>query len=401
MITLDMDYCPPNVLDIIREKQDVKKELNFRFLVYSTHSHTPQEPRYRIIVPLTEVISVEKYEPIARAIAGIIGMEYFDATTFQINRIMYFPSVSLDGEYVCEAFGMDEWNDLNPNDMLDRYMDFHNIAEFQKPLFIEGLKVDKIKDGKARDSRKTKYRIVNAYNTEYSIKEAIDTYLKEEYEKAGDDRYTYKKGESKGGLVILNEQYAYSHHGTDPAQGRLLSAFDIVRIHKFGKQDEKKTDQEEYDTYDKNTSYTSMVDYIRNNLPNVMRHMPEIEKLKKNEREFVSNQPETEENSVEAGDWKLTLDYTGGEKDRHPKSNARNIKIVFENDEYFKDLFYQDTLKDAICFDRTPLWNKEKSKGDLVTDDDDSQIVLIITMKLIMIMMMMMMMMMMIDRLID
>ena len=374
MITLDMDYCPPNILDIIKEKQDVKKELNFRFLVYSTHSHTPQEPRYRIIVPLTEVISVEKYEPIARAIAGIIGMEYFDATTFQINRIMYFPSVSLDGEYVCEAFGMDDWNDLNPNDMLDRYMDYHNIAEFQKPLFIEGLKVDKIKDGKAKDSRKTKYRIVNAYNTEYTIKEAIDTFLKEEYEKAGDDRYTYKKGESKGGLVILNEQYAYSHHGTDPAQGRLLNAFDIVRIHKFGKQDEKKTDQEEYDTYDKNTSYSAMVDYIRSNLPNVMRHMPEIEKLKKNEREFISNEPETEENSVEAGDWKLTLDYTGSEKDRHPKSNARNIKIVFENDEYFKDLFYQDTLKDAICFDRTPLWNKEKSKGDLVTDDDDSQI---------------------------
>lgn len=374
MITLDMDYCPPNILDIIREKQDVKKELNFRFFVYSTHSHKPDKPRYRVIVPLSETITVEKYEPIARAIAGIIGMEYFDATTFQINRIMYFPSVSMDGEYVCEQFGMDEWNDLNPNDMLDRYMDFHNIAEFQKPIFIEGLKVDKIKDGKVKDSRNTKYRIVNAYNTEYTIKEAIDTFLKDEYEKAGDDRYTYKQGESKGGLVILNEQYAYSHHGTDPAQGRLLNAFDIVRIHKFGKQDEKKTDQEEYDHYDKNTSYSAMVDFIRGNLPNVMRHMPEIEKLKKNEREFVNNQAETEENSVEAGDWKLTLDYTGSEKDRHPKSNARNIKLIFENDEYFKNLFYYDSLKDAICFDRTPAWNKEKSKGDLVTDDDDSQI---------------------------
>jgi putative DNA primase/helicase len=374
MITLDMDYCPPNILDIIRNKQETTKELNFRFFVYSTHSHTPQEPRYRIIVPLTEIITVEKYEPIARAVAGIIGMEYFDATTFQINRIMYFPSVSLDGDYVCEAFGMDEWNDLNPNEMLDRYMDYHNIAEFQKPLFIEGLKVDKIKDGKVKDSRKTKYRIVNAYNTEYSIKEAIDTFLKDEYEEAGVDRYSYKKGESKGGLVILNEQYAYSHHGTDPAQGRLLNAFDIVRIHKFGKQDEKKTDQDEYDHYDKNTSYSAMVDYIRSNLPNVMRHMPEIEKLKKNEREFVNNQPETEENSVEAADWKLTLDYTGSEKDRHPKSNARNIKIIFENDDYFKDLFYYDSLKDAICFDRMPPWNKEKTKGDLVTDDDDSQI---------------------------
>ena len=375
MITLDMDYCPPNVLEIIRNKQDITKELNFRFFIYSTHSHTSQEPRFRIIVPLTQEITVEKYEPVARAIAGIIGMEYFDATTFQTNRIMYFPSVSLDGDYLCEAFGMDEWNDLNPDEMLDRYMDYLNIAEFQKPLYIEGLKVDKIQDGKTKDSRKTKYRIVNAFNTEYTIRQAIDEFLKEQYEKGKtSDRYTYLHGESKDGLVILNEQYAYSHHGTDPAQGRLLNAFDIVRIHLFGKQDEKKTDQEEYDTYDKNTSYSSMVDYIRANLPNVMKHMPEIEKLRKNEREFTNEKPETEVNSVEAGDWKLTLDYTGSEKERHPKSNNRNIKIIFDNDEYFKDLFYYDSLKDAICFNRSPAWNNERERGDLLGDEDDSQI---------------------------
>lgn len=375
MITLDMDYCPPNVLDIIREKQDITKDLNFRFFIYSTHSHTKEQPRFRIIVPLSQEITVEKYEPIARAIAGIIGMEYFDATTFQTNRIMYFPTVSVDGDYVCEEFGIDNWNDLNPDDMLNRYMDYLNIAEFQKPLYVEGLKVDKIKDGKVRDSRKTKYRIVNAFNTEYTIREAIDKFLKDEYQKGkSEDRYSYTKGESKDGLVILNEQYAYSHHGTDPAQGRLLNAFDIVRIHKFGKLDIEKTDQQEYDQYDKNTSFSSMLDFIRSNLPNVMKHMPEIEKLKKNEREFTANQAEVEENSVEAGDWKLTLDYTGSEKDRHPKSNARNIKIVFENDEYFKNLFYYDSLKDAICFDRTPPWNKEKNKGDLVTDEDDSEI---------------------------
>jgi putative DNA primase/helicase len=375
MITLDMDYCPPNILDIIRDKQENTKELNFRFFVYSTHSHTPEQPRYRLIVPLMSSISVEKYEPIARAIAGIIGMEYFDATTFQINRIMYFPTVSVDGEYVCEAYGMDDWNDLNPDDMLDRYLDYLNIAEFQKPLYIEGLKVDKIQDGKVKDSRKTKYRIVNAFNTEYTITQAIEAFLQDQYEKGKTaNRYTYKSGESKDGLVILNEQYAYSHHGTDPAQGRLLNAFDIVRIHLFGKKDNEKTDQQEYDQYDKNTSYSDMVDYIRANLPNVMKHMPEIEKLKKNEREFANNQAEVEVNSVEANDWKLTLDYTGSEKDRHPKSNARNIKLIFENDEYFKGLFYYDSLKDAICFDRSPAWNKEKGKGDLVTDEDDSEI---------------------------
>lgn len=375
MITLDMDYCPSNILEILRDKQDITKELPFRFFIYSTHSHTPEKPRLRLIVPLSKEIGVEEYEPVGRAIATIIGNEYFDATTFQPNRIMYFPSVSVDGDYVCEEFGFDNWFDLKPEDMLDRYMDYLNISEFQKPHYIDGLQREKIEKGKIRNSTKTKYRIVNAFNTEYSIREAIDTFLKNEYAKSKTkDRYTYVHGESKDGLVILNNQYAYSHHGTDPAQGRLLNAFDIVRIHKFGKQDTDITEQLEYEKYEKSTSYSAMVEYIRGNLPSVMKHMPELQNLNKNAKEFETGEVDVIEGSVEEEDWKLTLDYTGSDKDRHPKSNARNIKLIFQNDEYFKDLFYYDSLRDAICFDRTPPWNQEKKKNDLVTDEDDSEI---------------------------
>lgn len=374
MITLDMDYCPANIMDIIKAKF-ASGELNFQFFVYSTHSHTTEAPRLRFIAPLDRNVAVEEYEPIGRIIAQIIGIEFFDATTFQINRIMYFPSVSLDGEYVCEAFGLDTHSPVIADDMLDKYMDFHDIAEFQKPHYIEGLRIDRIEKGKIRDSKKTKYRIVNAFNTEYKITEAIDTFLTDVYTKGKHkDRYSYINGESKDGLVILNEQYAFSHHATDPAQGRLLNAFDIVRIHKFGRLDVEGSDQMQDEKYEKSTSYAAMVDYIRVNLPGVMKYMPEMQKINKNEKEFITGVTEVEEGSVESGDWKLTLDYTGTQKDRHPKSNARNIKIIFDNDDYFKDLFYFDSLKDAICFDRTPTWNKEKKAGDLVTDEDDSEI---------------------------
>lgn len=376
MITLDMDYCPKNIIHILEKKQE-EKTLNFPFFIYSTHSHTPEKPRLRLIVPLKEKILAELYEPVARAIASNVGMEYFDATTFQTNRIMYFPSVSIDGDYLCKEFkllGKDKKDPLDANVMLDQYMDYRNIAEFQKPHYIEGLKVSRIEKGNMRDSTKTKYRIVNAFNIEYSIIEAIDTFLGDVYKKERNDRYTYLDGESKNGLVILNPQYAYSHHATDPAQGRLLNAFDIVRIHKFGKEDTDVTEQLTYENYSRNTSYKSMVDYIRGNLPSVMKRMPEYKKLNKNEKEFIEGKIQVEEGSVEENDWRLTLDYAGKGANRHPKSNARNIKIIFENDEYFKDLFYFDSLKDAICFDRSPSWNKEKEEGDLVSDEDDSEI---------------------------
>ena len=375
MITLDMDYCPSNIVDILKEKQDVEKKLGFRFFIYSTHSHTTEEPRLRMIIPLTREISVEQYEPVGRIVAEIIGLEYFDATTFQPNRIMYFPSVSVDGDYVCKEFGFEEWNDLDPDEMLDKYMDYLNIAEFQKPHYIQGMKREKIEKGKVRDSTKTRWRIVNAFNMEYTITQAIDEFLDAEYTQGKHkDRYTYNEGESKDGMIILNEQYGYSHHATDPAQGRLLNAFDVVRIHMFGKEDVDQTEQKEYESYTKNTSFTAMQNYIRKNLPKVMKHMPEIKELQKNEKEFQTGKVEVEEGSVEATEWKLTLDYTGPEKDRHPKSNARNIKLIFSNDDYFKNLFYYDSLRDAICFDKSPNWNKEKKKGDLVTDDDDSEI---------------------------
>ena len=39
--------------------------------------------------------------------------------------------------------------------------------------------------------------------------------------------------------MIYEDRFAYSHHATDPACGKLMNAFDVVRIHKFGALDAK------------------------------------------------------------------------------------------------------------------------------------------------------------------
>ena len=38
-------------------------------------------------------------------------------------------------------------------------------------------------------------------------------------------------GEGTAGVVIYDDKFAYSHHATDPAHGRLLNLFDLIRIH--------------------------------------------------------------------------------------------------------------------------------------------------------------------------
>lgn len=49
-------------------------------------------------------------------------------------------------------------------------------------------------------------------------------------------------GQSTAGLAIYdNDTFAYSHHATDPAYLKELNAFDLVRVHKFPDEDEKKS----------------------------------------------------------------------------------------------------------------------------------------------------------------
>ena len=47
-------------------------------------------------------------------------------------------------------------------------------------------------------------------------------------------RYDYIPADSQAGVVLYEDRFAYSHHATDPACGKLMNAFDVVRIHKFG-----------------------------------------------------------------------------------------------------------------------------------------------------------------------
>jgi predicted P-loop ATPase len=83
--------------------------------------------------------------------------------------------------------------------------------------------------------------VIGAFCRCYSISEVIEKYLPQVYEPVIDgqgQRYTYALGSTAGGLVVYDDKYAYSHHGTDPISGKLCNAFDLVRLHLFGMRDE-------------------------------------------------------------------------------------------------------------------------------------------------------------------
>ena len=57
-----------------------------KMCIYSTHKHTPEAPRLRLIMPLTRDVSEDEYLAVARKVAQEIGMDMFDDTTYQPHR---------------------------------------------------------------------------------------------------------------------------------------------------------------------------------------------------------------------------------------------------------------------------------------------------------------------------
>lgn len=247
MLTLDLDHAVPEVWDAVTMLFD------FKCLMYSTHKHTPEAPRVRLIIPLSREVSAEEYAPVSRMVAKDIGMEMVDDTCHEAARLMYWPSTSSDGVFLFES---QDGPMLNPDDILARYKDWHDTSEW--PMSSRQSEIVKRTIAKQADPLE-KEGMVGAFCRAYSIEEAIDTFIPDIYKpSAMAGRYDYIPADSSAGVVIYDDKFAYSHHATDPACGQLMNTFDVVRIHKYGALDDKaKPDT----SPSKMPSFKAMVDF--------------------------------------------------------------------------------------------------------------------------------------------
>ena len=232
VVTLDLDHCPAGATEKV--KQAVMK-LGCTYCIYSTRKHRPSAPRLRVILPTNRTMTVDEYEPVARKLASLMlpDMSWYDPTTFEVTRLMYYPTCSCDGEFVYVADTEHDFIDVDG--VLLLYDDWHDISSW---AVVPGVEAKQQKAAEAEDPT-TKKGIVGAFCRTYSITEAIDTFLPDEYISAGADRYSYAKGSTSGGAIVYDDKFLFSHHATDPCSGRLVNAFDLVRLHKFGELDEK------------------------------------------------------------------------------------------------------------------------------------------------------------------
>lgn len=228
LLTLDMDYATENVWDEISMLYD------YKCCIYSTHKHTPEKPRFRLILPLSREISEEEYPAVSRMVAKEIGIDLFDDTTYEPARLMYWPSTSSNGEFF---FNEKDGKLLSPEVFLSKYDDWKDTSTY--PTSSRQSEVLKHSISQQADPL-TKEGVIGAFCRAYTIQDAIEAFLSDIYEpSAMNGRYDYIQADSAAGVVVYDGKFTYSHHATDPAQGKLMNAFDLVRIHKFGSLDDK------------------------------------------------------------------------------------------------------------------------------------------------------------------
>lgn len=222
-LTLDADDAEPGFIERFEH------ECTYAAIIYTTHGHTPEAPRARIVLPFDQDIPPEQYAPVARYFASEWGIEQFDPCSYKTNQLMFWPTTPADMDYVCKVID-GPW--LNATVFLGKYPLWRDCSQW--PVSEKEKKI-RVSDGRKQEDPLQKDGIVGAFCRTYSISGAIEKYLPNVYApSAVEGRYDYIPGEGAAGVVIYDDKFAYSHHGTDPAEGRLLNSFDLVRLHRFG-----------------------------------------------------------------------------------------------------------------------------------------------------------------------
>lgn len=351
LVTLDIDFGTANTPEIVADML-----AGTAWCLYTTHSHTPKEPRFRLVVPLNREVTPDEYGPIARRIADDVGITLFDPSTYEPSRLMYWPSASRDAEFIGEV---GEGGPADADAILATYTDWRNVAEW--PVHEMHKPVTR---GAKQEDPTTKTGLIGAFCRCYGIAEAIETFLPGVYTPtAQEDRWTFAGGSTHGGMITYDNLWAFSHHGTDPCGGKLCNAFDLVRLHLYGEKDSEA--DPETTPINKLPSFIEMERMVRND-----------KKVKgQRAKERMQELAEDFQDVPDDADTSWTEDMQMDEKRRHFLPSPYNFGLIVRNDLNLKDKVRRDAFRGRDCVCEDLPWRKATEADPFWGNSDDNGLI--------------------------
>lgn len=332
MLTLDADHADTDFIERFTA------ECNYTACLYTTHGHTHDAPRIRIVVPLTRDISPDEYAAITRYFADEWGIDRFDECSYRPHQLMYWPTTPANGEYVFQRID-GTW--LDPDVYLSAHPNWRDCSLLPTSSRESAVRVSA---KKPQEDPLTKVGVVGAFCRTYSIQNAIAAFLSHVYEPSAiEGRYDYTLADSSAGVVLYEDKFAYSHHASDPACGTLLNAFDLVRVHLFGNDDEKK-------------SFKAMSEFAAND--DAVKLLIAQERIAQADEDFAPDD-----------DWQKKLQYES--RSTILKNNLHNITLILQNDPNLKNIVFNQQLDGMEIKGAVPWTHPSKYWRDA----DDAQLI--------------------------
>lgn len=354
VITLDIDNVPSGgTVDILRRVD----ALGCAYAIYSTRKHEETRPRLRVLLPLSRTCTADEYEPLARKVSSIIdpSMAIFDPSTFEVHRLMYWPSCCSDSQYVYQ-YGDKPF--LDTDGVLRLYSDWHRVSEWAQ---VPGVQDTNQRLASKQGDPTEKPGVIGAFCRVYDIYRAMEELMPGTYIPCDiEDRYTFVGGSTTGGAIIYDHgKFLFSHHATDPAGGRLCNAFDLVRLHMFAdKDDDAKPDT----PVNKLPSFVAMSEYAIANA--AVASLLNTERYEKATEAFAKPLEEGDTNWI----GKLKISPTTGA----PAKDPGNVDLMLECDPRLKGHMKKDLFANRIVgIAPLPWGSHETEEGPFSWGNDD------------------------------
>lgn len=212
-ITLDADHPMPGLIDRLL------LTMANACAAHTTYSSSPDAPRYRFVFPTDRDMTPEEYFMSAQVLMKRLGMESFDPGSAQPERYMFRPSTQSPGWY-------QHWVIDGPPISVDAL-----VAAFDPDDYPASIP-------KAHHIKRNPFELAGAagaFNRVYADLDDVIRVYELPYSKVSDTRYQFAEASSQAGMgpIAGAEGLFFSHHITDPAGGQTVSAFDLVRLHRF------------------------------------------------------------------------------------------------------------------------------------------------------------------------
>ncbi|AEM47210.1 hypothetical protein Acife_1042 [Acidithiobacillus ferrivorans SS3] len=191
------------------EANQYMQESGLCFCLWTTHSHTPEAPRYRVLFPLDGILAPEHLKRVYGILAA--SLEPFtnvvDTSCFHPARLFFLPSVHPDREQYYQWFANADGKRLKAT----RLTEGAKIVEAQEKAKADAARQRHV----VRKSLDGRGSIIEQFNASHRVEGLLEQagYIKK-------SRYKWLSPNSHSGIpglvVFEADNRAFSHHSGDP-----------------------------------------------------------------------------------------------------------------------------------------------------------------------------------------